>query len=84
MTEEALNKISEQLDRLTALIALNIVKGMKPTEAILSLGAAGLDRNLIAEITGSTPATVSVRLSEAKAKNKTSDKKSSKKTSKKK
>ncbi len=75
MSDEALKKISEQLDQLVALAALNAVKGMKPTEAILTLRSAGLDRNLIAEITGSAPATVSVRLSEAKAKKNPSEKK---------
>jgi hypothetical protein len=84
MSEEALSKISEQLDQLIALVALNTTKGMKPTEAILALGSAALDRNLIAQITGSSPLTVSVRLSEAKAKKKPSAKKRSKKTIKKK
>jgi len=84
MSEEVLNKISKQLDQLIALAALNIAKGMKPTEAILALGSAGVDRNLIAQITGSTPPTVSVRLSEAKAKKKPSAEKGSKKTTKKK
>jgi hypothetical protein len=70
MSEELLKKISKQLDQLLALNAINLVKGMKPTESILALGSAGLDRNLIAQVTASTPATVSVRLSEAKAKKK--------------
>lgn len=78
MSDEALKKISEQLDQLIALVAQNAVKGMKSTEAILSLGAAGLERNVIAGITGSNPATVSVRLSEAKAKKNPSDRKPAK------
>jgi hypothetical protein len=82
MSDEALDKIGEKLDQVIALVALNLVKGMKPTEAILTLGSAGVDRNVIAEITGSTPSTVSVRLSEAKAKanKKPSGKRASKKT----
>jgi hypothetical protein len=76
MSEELLSTISKQIDQLLALAAINSVKGMKPTEAILTLGAAGLDRNLIAQITDSTPATVSVRLSEAKAKRKPPNKES--------
>jgi hypothetical protein len=84
MSDDGLNKISEKLDQLIALAALNIVKGMKPTEAILVLGSAGIDRNLIAQITCSTPQTVSVRLSEAKAKMKSSKKKGSRKTAQKK
>lgn len=84
MSDESLSKISDQLDQLIALVALNIARGMKPTEAILALGSAGVDRNLIAQITGSTPLTVSVRLSGAKAKMKSSKKKASNKTAKKK
>ena len=77
MSEALLSKISEQLNQLLALFAANSVKDLKPTEAILVLGAAGLDRNLIARVTNSTPATVSVRLSEAKAKRKPDSKASS-------
>jgi len=86
MSEDTLDKISEQLDQLIAVSALSAIKGMKPTEAILALGSAGLDRNLIAQITGSTPLTVSVRLSEAKAKanKKPSDKSGFRKTPKRK
>ena len=76
MSEDALKKIADKLDQLISLTATNTIKGMKPTEAILVLGSAGLDRNAIAQMTGSTPGTVSVRLSEAKAKaNKPSSKK---------
>jgi hypothetical protein len=84
MSEDALRKISEKLDQLISLGAINSIKGMKPTEAILVLGSAGLDRNLIAQVTGSTSPTVSVRLSEAKAKamKKASHKRGSKRTSK--
>jgi len=68
MSEDVLKKISVKLDQLAALNALSLIKGMKPTEAILALGLAGLDRNLIAQVTGSKPSVVSVRLSEAKVK----------------
>jgi hypothetical protein len=68
MSEETLSKIQAQLEQLTLLTALASVKGMKPTEAIVTLGTIGLDRNLIAKVTGSTPNAVSVRLSEAKKK----------------
>lgn len=78
MSEEGLRNITKKIDQLVALTAANAVKGMKPTEAILVLGALGLDRNLIAEIAGTTPATVSVRLSEAKSKKSSSKKKAAK------
>ena len=67
MSDKALNEISQKLDQLIALVAANAVKGMKQADAIVVLGAAGLDRNLIAQILGTTPGTVSVRLSQVKA-----------------
>ena len=68
MSDKVLNEISKKLDQLVALVGSSAVKGMKQSEAILVLGAAGLDRNLIAELLGTTPGTVSVRLSQAKSK----------------
>lgn len=67
MSEQLLHEISKKLDSLMVLVAMFVIKGMKPNEAILTLNAAGLDRNVIAELVGTTPNTVSVRLSEAKA-----------------
>jgi hypothetical protein len=67
MTDQSLQEISKKLDHLVALVATNMVKGMKQTAAILALNAAGLDRTLIAQIAGTTPQTVSVRLSEARS-----------------
>lgn len=76
MSDEILTQINEKLDQLVKLTAANAVKGMKQAEAIVVLGAAGLDRNLIAAILGTTPGTVSVRLSQVKAASKgASDKK---------
>jgi pyruvate/2-oxoglutarate dehydrogenase complex dihydrolipoamide dehydrogenase (E3) component len=80
VSEDVLKEISRKLDRLVALAATNAIKGMKPTEAILILGAAGIDRNVIAQVVGTSPATVSVRLSEAKAKKSSSEKKVGKST----
>lgn len=67
MSDQVLTEISQKLDQLVSLVAASTVKGMKQSEAILFLGAAGLDRNLIAQILGTTPGTVSVRLSQAKS-----------------
>lgn len=44
-----------------------IIKGKTDTDKILFLSSLGFDRNAIAAIIGTTPATVSVRQSEAKA-----------------
>lgn len=68
MSDEILSEISKKIDHLVLLSAANSIKGLKPNDSILLLGEIGLDRNLIARIVGTTPATVSVRLSEAKAK----------------
>lgn len=70
MSDEILQEISEKLDHLVLLSATNIARGLKPNEAIIVLGDIGLDRNVIARIVGTTAATVSVRLSEAKARKK--------------
>jgi DNA-directed RNA polymerase specialized sigma24 family protein len=75
VSDDVLNEINQKLDQLVGLVAANAAKGMKPTEAILLLAAAGLDRNLIAQIVGTTPGTVSVRLSEARAKKAPQEKK---------
>ncbi len=70
MSEKILEEISEKLDHLVLLTATNTAKGLKPNEAIVTLGEIGLDRNVIARIVGTTAATVSVRLSEARARKK--------------
>jgi len=57
------------------LLATNLIQGKTQSESIVLLGQMGLDRNMIAEVVGASPATVSVRLSEAK-----SNKKGTKKT----
>jgi len=76
VSDEILTQINEKLEQLVRLTAANSVKGMKQADAIVVLGAAGLDRNLIAMLLGTTPNTVSVRLSQVKAASKgTSDKK---------
>ena len=77
MTDDILNEISTRMDQLVLLAAANAVRGLKPNEAIVTLGEIGLDRNLIARVVGTTPATVSVRLSEARARKAPTSKNSS-------
>jgi len=67
MSDEIFREISLKIDRLILLIATNSIKGLRPNDAIQVLGEIGLDRNLRSRLVGTTPATVSVRLSEAKA-----------------
>ena len=75
MSDELLTQINEKLEQLVRLSAVNAVKGLKQNQAIVVLAEAGLDRNLIAEILGTTRGTVSVRLSQVKAASKTAAKK---------
>lgn len=66
---EMLRRIDVKLEALVRLEALRTIERSKSkTESILALGRVGLDRNLIADLVGTTPAIVSTRLSEAKKK----------------
>lgn len=80
MDEELLakiDKIDKKLDAVVRLLAVEQIKEKNKTEAIMMLGALGLDPNLIAEIVDTTPGTVHARLSEAR-KSKTKGKKAKK------
>ena len=80
MEEETLARIDKKLDAVVRLLASRSIEGAKnKTEAITTLGALGLDPNLISEIVNTTPATVSARLSEARKKVKAETKKVKKK-----
>lgn len=71
MEEEILAKIDRKLDAVVRLLASKSIEGKSSkTEAIIALGALGLDPKLIAEIVDTTLPTVSARLSEAKRKSK--------------
>lgn len=70
MAEDILKRIDTKLDTIVRLLASRSIEGKGKTEAILTLGALGIDTNLIAEIVGTTPGTVSVRLSEVRKKSK--------------
>lgn len=59
----ARNDTSDQLDLLIRLTALQLVGDKTGSDAITVLGRAGLDNELIAEIVGTTPATVRSALS---------------------
>lgn len=68
MSEDRLVDIQDKLNMIIKLLASNIIEGKSQTEAILALGNIGINRNTIADIVGTSPLTVSVRLSEAKKK----------------
>jgi len=80
MEEEVLARIDRKLDAVVRLLASKSIEGKSnKTEAIIALGALGLDPNLIAKIVDTTLPTVSARLSEARRKIKAQTKKVKKK-----
>ena len=65
---EILQSIDGKLDQMLRLAALQLTHNMKQVQAIQTLSAAGFERRLIASLLGTTPGTVSVTLTKAKAK----------------
>lgn len=68
MEEEILKSIDRKLEALIKLIGGNFVQGKNKTEAIITLSSLGMDSSMIADIVGTTPATVASRLWEQKQK----------------
>ena len=74
-----LDDIATKLDTLIQLVAFSsqretILKGKTKKEQIKILARLGLSRNVIALLVGTTPETVSVRISEMKKEEKTGHK----------
>lgn len=72
--DDVLLRIESKLDQMLRIIALQSTRELKQTQAIQLLGAAGFERQVIAELLKTTPNTVSVTLSTSKAKRKSSRK----------
>lgn len=71
MEDKILASIDKKLDAIVRLLASKSIEGKSnKTEAIIALGALGVDLNIIAEIVDTTLPTVSARLSEARRKSK--------------
>lgn len=68
MEDKQFEILSKKLDTIITLLALDKEKLNEKTksDAILYLNELGLDNSTIALVTGSTPGTVAVRISEAK------------------
>lgn len=67
-----------ELDKTLKLLALVAVRGMKLKEQVSFMSRAGFERNQMARLLGTTPNSISVRLSELKkesSKQKASEKK---------
>jgi DNA-binding NarL/FixJ family response regulator len=69
-SDDVFQRIESKLDQLLRLAALQMTTGLKQGAAIQLLAAAGFDRRIIAELLNTTPNTVSVTLSNSKAKTK--------------
>ena len=66
---ESLKNLEAKSDQQITLLAIQAVAGLETTkEKIAFLAKIGLDRNQIAQACNTTPGTVSVQLSQAKAK----------------
>jgi len=61
-------RIEAKLEKLLRLLAVQITNGLKREPAIQLLAAAGLERQMIAEVLNTTPNTVSVIMSTSRAK----------------
>ena len=70
MDIEKLEVISNKLDIIVKLMAIDFAEGRPNKESIIGLSDAGLDRHTIANILGTTPLTVSVTVSGNKKKKK--------------
>ncbi len=69
MEEKSLKKIEEKLDIIIKLLCSKCVEGKSKTDSILILEAMGIDRELIYQLTKSTPASIRSTISTAKNKN---------------
>lgn len=77
MEGESLKKIEDKLNIIIKLLCSKCVEGKSKTDSILLLETIGVDRELICDLTGSTPASIRSTISAAKKKN---EKHQSKKT----
>ena len=69
--DDSENRVVELLEQAVNLLGILVTRGSPDSQAtqsehILLLASAGLQPKSIADLLGTTPATVSVRLSEAK------------------
>ena len=64
--DHKLKEVERKLDILIRLVASTVGTGLSVGERAPMLQRAGLDRNSIAAVCNTTPASVSVRLTEAK------------------
>jgi len=69
MDEDILKAIEAKLDIIIKLLCSKCVEGKSKTDSILVLETIGVDRELIAQLTGSTPASIRSTISTAKNKN---------------
>jgi CRP-like cAMP-binding protein len=70
MTADECKRLESKVDLLIRLLAMNSIRGMAKVGAIVFLHRVGMDRRDIADLCGTTPEAVSVRVSEARRRGK--------------
>lgn len=58
MEDTSLKNVEEKLDIIIRLLCSNCIEGKSKTDSILALETVGVDRELICQLTGSTPASI--------------------------
>ena len=66
MDEKNEKRILSELEKISKLLALNLIKGLNQREQIETLSGAGFQPREIAEIIETTPNTVSVTLAKSR------------------
>ncbi len=68
MEKEQFEELSTSLDRITTLLAMSIIRGLKPEDQIIVLSTAGFQPSQIAGLVGKTPNAVRIILHDLRKK----------------
>jgi hypothetical protein len=68
MEKEQFQELLAKLDRITMLLAISIIRGLKPEDQIMMLSTAGFQPSQIAGIVGKTPNAVRIMLHDLRKK----------------
>jgi hypothetical protein len=70
MEQEQFDELSRRLDKLATLLALSIIRDMKPEDQIMTLAGAGYQPSQIASLIHKTPNAVRIMLHQLRKKSK--------------
>jgi hypothetical protein len=68
MEKEQFEELSTRLDRITTLLAMSIIRGLKPEDQVVVLSTAGFQPSQIAGLVGKTPNAVRIMLHDLRKK----------------